>query len=409
MIAHKYFNSTWKMHNLPKLIFAVVRTQKCVELLSFLYWEVLYFLGGYHNRTIKFDMNMLDGAVNRDLFVLPKFFSHCNRDFHILFRKGELLLYSKSSKKNCLYLQNGDKPPVLINVFSDEIVSIYMSSKKNVFVCLKGKVLRAESISASFDEVLCFSDRASFVWHNNTMTENELGHLFVGEYVSIFNGKWQFAAYLYYSIDGGIIWDRSDFLKNAGVNKHVHLVKWSSVLKGLILTDGDNLKKMWFTSSDKYKQICKKGTNGWVDKSKRHVCKGGYTGFAETADKVFLGSDYMGGTNFIVSTTDLQNYCCKVVPDPYRRGIIRNIVSLKRNGLYQIWLNIHCSFSSKVKSAIVCSLDNGNTWKLAVSYNGMKVDFSILNNSSSDFENLYLKCCAEGKNSVFAVPLDHVC
>ena len=110
-------------------------------------------------------------------------------------------------------------------------------------------------------------------------------------------------ASLYVSKDGGSHWEKTDFLQQQGVNKHIHLVKYSARLKQLFLTDGDNKKQLWRNEGlQKFTQQDSKRLFGWQLLNRFHWQMGGYTSMLNHDEGVMFGTDYLGGTNFMVHT-----------------------------------------------------------------------------------------------------------
>ncbi len=155
--------------------------------------------------------------------------------------KAGHLYGSTKEKPNQLYsCQDGEL--ACLFTLPSEITGLFIADSGAVFVSSEGKVFRYARGKLSEDPVFAFStDKSIFL--PSAFTESKPGTLFVGEYVNLFHKKWHFAAYLYYSTDDGVSWTRTDFLKTKGTNKHIHIVKWSALLGGLVLTDGDNNKK----------------------------------------------------------------------------------------------------------------------------------------------------------------------
>ena len=82
------------------------------------------------------------------------------------------------------------------------------------------------------------------------MTELPDKTLIIGEYGNVWeNNRWRKSAYLYFSVDMGETWEKSDFLIKKGANKHVHIVKYSKLLDKIFVADGDNKKKLWISDS----------------------------------------------------------------------------------------------------------------------------------------------------------------
>src|SRR5690606_27128769 len=133
--------------------------------------------------------------------------------------------------------------------FNGNIKGLYINKKGYVFCCIKGVLFKSHDGNQSFAEVLRLSTSESF-FLKDAFTETPNGELFIGEYANIVaDRRWKFVGYIYHSIDNGNSWRKIDFLKKAGINKHVHILHWSNIINGLILTDGDNQKNIWINKS----------------------------------------------------------------------------------------------------------------------------------------------------------------
>jgi hypothetical protein len=95
---------------------------------------------------------------------------------------------------------------------------------------------------------------------------------------------------------------------------------------------------------------------------------GGYTSVVENDGTIFLGTDYQGGTNFIVESTDGEKFTRKIVPDPYRRSPIDNMVLRKSKKGNEIWANLPFS-TPNTKCLLMYSADNGKSWNKVFEYN----------------------------------------
>jgi hypothetical protein len=190
--------------------------------------------------------------------------------------------------------------------------------------------------------------------------------LIIGEYGNIWeNNGWRKLAYLYFSSDNGETWKKSDYLIRKGANKHLHIVKYSSLLNKLIVADGDNYKRLWISDSFEASDL---EDPHWKPVNRFHIQMGGHTSVVESDGKIFFGTDYQGGTNFILTTTDGRKFTKMVVPDPYRRSPIDNMVVRKSRGGDEIWANLPFS-TANTKCLLMYSADHGKSWHKVLEYN----------------------------------------
>jgi Tol biopolymer transport system component len=192
-------------------------------------------------------------------------------------------------------------------------------------------------------------------------------------------------AYLYYSRDNGETWETSDFLIEQGTNKHVHLVKYSKTLNRLFVADGDNYKRLWV--SDPLNGSARNAN--WHSVTKIHTQMGGYTSVVEDGETILFGTDYQGGTNFLVMTGDGKKYVKKVVPDPYRRSPIDNMVVRRSKTGTEIWANLPYS-TANTKCLLMYSADGGANWTRVVEYNKATHKAWLLSTSAEIVDELYL-------------------
>lgn len=352
------------------------------ELVSFAVWEVLHrlrlFPAKEYLRFSKTEPLTLDHEQPTDPTFAAKmteFFgskglqpirSEHNWKLLFLCSAQEMLGCLNSSDRDLYRSTDGGKTIVLVKRFPEPIKSIFVSSKGVIFVCVKGFVFVSADDGATFTKRLDLGSPESFFRHNNAMTEAPDGTLMIGEYGNIWDGThWRVLAYVYFSFDGGETWTTSDFLFTQGVNKHVHIVKYSKSLDRVFIADGDNKKQLWVTAPLSTTDFTNPGT--WQLITKRHIQMGGYTSVVEANGTVLFGTDYQGGTNFLVSTRDGNTYTKQIVPDPYRRSPIDNMVLRKSKTGTEIWANLPYS-TAQSKCLLMVTNDGGDTWDRLFEY-----------------------------------------
>lgn len=282
---------------------------------------------------------------------------------------------------------DGGKSVVLVHKFPESIKSLFISSQNTIFVCVQGSMYRSSDHGASFRKVLDLGSPISFFRSNNAMTETPNRQLWAGEYGNILekNG-WRKLAYLYHSADDGETWKVSDFLIQKGINKHVHIVKYSKVLNRLMVADGDNYKKLWISGPldnfDFENPV-------WIPITKYHIQMGGYTAVVENDEKIFFGTDYQGGTNFIVETTDAKKFTKKIVPDPYRRSPIDNMILRKSKKGHEIWANLPFS-APGTKCLLMYSDDGGASWNKVFEYSRSTHSVWLISSSKETTDTIYV-------------------
>jgi len=404
-ILTKRYSSLFKKKAQNPIRFAhdVFKSGKSREFLSFVVWEIFHKLGLFpKNRYLKINdgdviqlstarLNDPDFRESMEMFFKRKGLSLISTDHNwkrLFIGNDKQIFGSLYPDDTDLYksIDNG-KSVVLIEKFPEQIKSIFISSQNTVFVCVKGAVYKRSNNGNSFKKVLDLGSPESFFRHNNAMTETPDGTLIIGEYGNIWeeNG-WRKLAYLYYSSDDGETWDRSDFLIRRGTNKHVHLVKYSRLFNKVFMADGDNYKKLWVSEALKASDL-RNGEN-WRPVNKFHIQMGGYTSMIESDDKILFGTDYQGGTNFLVETTDGENFYKKIVPDPYRRSPIINMVQRKSKNGDEIWAVLPYS-SDNTSCLLMYSKDGGESWNRVIEYSQATHHVSLRSSSNEVVDELY--------------------
>ena len=378
------------------------KSRKLSELVSFMVWELFHQFGLFPKKEyLEFNsgevltlenerLNVLDSSENVGHFFRSRGLSLV-RSYH-----NWRLLFINNNKEifGCLYsddkklyksIDNG-KSIVLIKEFPNSIVSIFVSRQNIIFVCTKGSVYKSLDEGGSFKKSLDLSSSESYFRRNYGMTETPGKTLIIAEYGNVPNrGGWQNLAYLYFSSDDGETWERSDFLQKKGANKHVHLVWYSKLLNKIVVADGDNKKRLWV--SDALNSLDSKNLN-WKLVNKFHIQMGGHTSIVESDGKILFGTDYMGGTNFILESTDCEKFSKRIVPDPYRKSPIMQLVQRQSKKGNEIWALLPYSTSSS-KSLLMYTVNNGKSWSRVIEYSGTTHGVQLIGSSKEIPDVLY--------------------
>lgn len=285
-----------------------------------------------------------------------------------------------------------DATAATIATFPDAILGIHATSRGAVLVCSGGVVYRGEVGRSAFVPVLTLASNVSRFLPGRGIDELPDGRIVFGEYGNVWDGaRYRNLAYVHWSEDDGRTWASSDFLARAGVNKHVHLVRYSRRLDALFLADGDNLKKVWINRS--MKELGRRATGGgagWELLNRLHVQTGGYTSMVETTRGVLFGTDYNGGSNFLVETRDGRTFEKRMLPDPYRRSPILTLVERASRRGTEIWAFTRTSSTRAERSLVMISRDEGRTWTRLVDYDGTSSELKLVSTSRAPTSTLYL-------------------
>lgn len=393
-------------HKIPLFLFEVKRQGKLAELASFLLWEIRYRLGLGKNKYLKF--------TSAQPCIITDFFPEQLQCFgvqNIAFRKEKINWKVLIRVNACHFGTTHEAPDTLLHVdpathqartlykFSSPVSSLFVCSSEVLLISLmNGTVFRSESIldyrpdhtHFSITHSLNLSNAASYIRRNYAITETPDHLLLLGEYGNVHDSKrkWISCAYVYTSKDQGITWTRSDFLIRQGINKHVHILAYSKLINALILTDGDNKKKTWIGTHDSNHR----DPVNWRLVNRFHYQTGGHLSIAETSAAVFLGTDYLGGTNSIVQTKDGKFFTRQVIKSPYRRCPVYDLQT--RSSYFQdkpmeVWALLYNQRDRLSKGLLMFSTDNGASWNKVIEFNATKYELSI----SSSGENI--------KNEIF--------
>ena len=397
------------------LAWAAFRNEKLAESLSFLVWEIFHKLGLFpRDSYLVFNENEALTLEKEDVDALDT-----NESIKQFFNdQGLTIVKSAQAWKNlfidkngeifgCLYAndrllyRSKDDGQTLspLKEFPKAIQSIYITNKRVVFVSVKGTLYRSTDAGATFEKSQDLSSSESYLRRDYSMTETPDNVLIMGEYGNLPIGRgWTNMAYLYFSGDDGATWKRSDFLREQGANKHVHFVWYSKLLNKLLVTDGDNKKRMWVSddlaSSDA-------ANPHWNLINKRHIQMGGHTAVLEHENKLLFGTDYMGGTNFILESADGHTFRKKIIPDPYRRSPIMILTQRNSNSGTEIWALLPYS-TSGTKSLLMYSKDSGKSWRRFLEYGGDSHGVQLISSSNEITGVLYVSV-RDVKNKTRAV------
>lgn len=399
--------------NILRFISKLYTSGKIVELLSFIVWEFKYQLSLYDkNQTLQFK----EGSALINLKKELRFSEFKSNDFDISVNAHNwyfLYLDHVQTKWGCLF----ENQKTLFKqttsghlqecfTFKNKIRELFIMKSGIIFCCSNG-VLYKSNNGNSFKEVLKFTTLDSR-FRKDGITETPNGHLFIGEYANVReNNRWKFAGYIYHSINNGESWQKLDFLKKAGINKHVHIVQWSNHFNGLIMADGDNQKNIWLnTSSEHFNNTASDSKLGWKKINKRHINKGGYTAILEVENQIILGTDYNGGTNFLVTTVDMVTFKALVIPNPYRRAIFDRITIRKNtNGALEIWATLFFMHHKSVKSLLMLSKDRGESWEKVIEYDGTKLELIIVSANTIFSEEIFLSLKSKNHENVLSLKI----
>jgi photosystem II stability/assembly factor-like uncharacterized protein len=283
---------------------------------------------------------------------------------------------------------DGGKSVTPLARFSEQILSVYVSCNGTILVGVLGALYTSLDGGRSFTRTLALSSAESYIRFGKGFTEAPDGTLIIGEYGNISrSGGWLPCAYLYSSADQGITWKKSEFLVAAGVNKHVHFVSYHKSFNCVMLTDGDNKKQLWIGQACGSFDI---GDIRWRLVNRRHIGIGGYLSIAESKGAVLFGTDYLGGTNFVVKTTDSRTFVKMIVPDPYRRNPIKEMVPRQANGRNEIWATLYSKIRHGTKGLLMYSANGGETWKRVVDYDNAAHRVSMVGDSNGPSDTLWL-------------------
>ena len=401
----KRYSSFFESYRLARPVtFArdVYLSGKLRELSSFVVWELMHRLRLFSSKSYldftedkplplepedSAEYSDLNDRVNQTFTKLGLQVKSCNENWKMVYlRPGGGMIGCRYPDDNELFESNDQGAVNFIHSFHEPIKAIFVSSRQVIFVCVKGGVYRRLPNGSPFVRVMDFASPDSFFRHNNGITEMPDGTLVIGEYGNVWDHSgWKDLAYLYSSSDDGMNWKPSDFLIQQGTNKHVHVVKYISLLKKLFVADGDNYKRLWMADA---RDVADWPDTKWIFANRFHIQMGGYTSIVETDNRLFFGTDYQGGTNFIVESKNGETFTKKVVPDPYRQSPIDNMVLRKAGGKTEIWANLpYCTAASKC--LLMVTKDGGQTWNRVIEYDRKHHIVWLISSSTDVSDSFY--------------------
>jgi hypothetical protein len=383
------------VRNIGPFLWVVWKSGKLAELTSFIIWEALHALRLFHYveftgaAPVMPDHDWAGVAVTLAVKLSCEVGRiDCLRTIHVDRYGNRYACANAALTELHCSLADGSST---VSTFESDIMSVFVSSSGTIFVSLDGGlVVRSSDQAKSFSPSLQLSHENSWIWSDHGITETARNELIVGEYGTVVDRKSGFrsVAFLYCSIDDGASWEVCDFLKRDGVNKHVHMVRYCRTIDAVILTDGDNKKQLWVGRPVN-------GMTGlkhmkWRLINRFHIQTGGYTALVEHGDRMLFGTDYMGGTNFIIASNDGVALAKSAVPDPYRKcPILGMVLRAGRQGT-EIWTVLHDSCFERTKSLVMLSRDGGRSWIKAIEYDGSRFRVEIASSSSTLLNEVYI-------------------
>ena len=388
-----------------RFLYKVYQTGKTSELCSFILWELLYRVNYYRSsHTLRFTAqvpltidevlspnscraNVIPGESDGHPTIKP-----AGLDWKLCMKDHQQTWWGCEFKQDTKFLKSRDSlTSECVHTFPASIRSLFVGSSQ-LLVCAGGVVYRSDLARIQFAEVFRLQTNQSYFLFNNGCCELPNGTLLLGEYASVWQkNRWLNLASLYVSKDGGSHWEKTDFLQQQGVNKHIHLVKYSARLNQLFLTDGDNKKQLWRNEGlQKFTQQDSKGLFGWQLLNRFHWQMGGYTSMLNHDEGVMFGTDYLGGTNFMVHTDNGLAFRREVIPNPYRRSPVINMVARKNGSTTELWALLHNSVIPGKSCLLMYSTDNGTTWNRFIDYDGRQFEIQLVSSAVAPADQLFV-------------------
>lgn len=364
-----------------------------VELISFVVWELFHFfrvlnpilfrpeislvLNSQTNQDFDeiYD-NLKKSLLTKEMYVSPlSGISAFRMAFFVTQNEGWGCL--KTNINDLIHFRLEAEKVSILHTYSfpRRIESLYVLKSGHILVCVGGKIFRSDSCGEVFEEVLVMSHLKSTFLFFTGITALPNGNLIMGEYGNIWEDKkgWMNIANLYYSKDEGKTWAKDNFLIKEGVNKHIHIIRYLSNCKTLVLTDGDNKKQLWVD------EICGEKPN-WRLITKFHLQMGGYTAISEVNEKVVMGTDYFGGTNFLVETEDFIHFDKKYIPNPYRKSMINAIQTIGD----LVWVVATPPDFRSSRGVLLVKKITDSHWTRVIEFDKKHYDIAAVSHSLSD-------------------------
>jgi hypothetical protein len=270
---------------------------KLIELFSFAVWESKHRLKFYpKSRYLRFNEKLPItlselGELELNGVIDHKIERFSQSDFELCVMLTKTTMYGVV--ENQLFIFNlSTSTSTLLYTFTEKIKSIFVSTQSDIFIASSGCLFKSSDNGKSFNNVQILDSDISWFLSNNGFTEiPSTGELLFGEYASIwYDNQWKSIPYLYWSKDRGETWTKLTSFHESGVNKHLHIVKYSKLLKCLFLTDGDNYKRLWINTSlnNFHKLNYARRKSGWNLINSLHILKGGHTSMIDGEKEYYL-------------------------------------------------------------------------------------------------------------------------
>jgi hypothetical protein len=399
------------LNHFPSFVYDVFKSGKIREMASFVIWELKYIFNFFPNDSYLNiqDSNHLiiernDDIANVEFSKKIATFNQSNTKYIIEVLNQNLIICFFDSYNRTFYGVDANDEHTLLSSkdgvefdffyrFNEKIFAIYVTKKSILLVNVGNKIYRKNKES-SFDLTLELSSPRSFLRDNGSMSEDYQGNIYIAEYGLDWdkNHNWISLAYLYISKDSSQTWEKIDLFKEMGANKHLHLIFFDSTHNALLLTDGDNHKRLWinYTLADLNKQSNKNNKDGWYLYTKFHIMKGGFISAINFMNKTIMGSDYLGGTNFLIYSNDLKRFNSKVIPDPFRRSPVDTLLVI--NGKKQSHLVAELMSLENIENSkgLIMFTKDLNIWDKIIEYSGNSHKTYIISSSNHKLDEFYV-------------------
>lgn len=327
---------------LVELIQRIISEKRTTEITVNILREFTHF---FYKRKIYLESTSVEININNGEKCLEDFkneFNKNNSQHYKLTTINTLIFNAALDNHGVLWIISGNKllksynkgdTCEVIYEFNQSIRGIFISSKNYIFTSCCGCLYRSVNSGKSFEKILTFSHEFTLL-QNRSITEDDKKRLFVGEYGNKRDSKqkWITNAWIYWSNDDGNSWEKTDFLSKDGAT-HVHMLQFNPYDKKLYLAEGDSKKRLWVNEDMKcFSEFNKSNSNhktGWKLLRKGMIDTGGYLCMTGFENSTYVGTDYAGGTNFLVHFDrdyKFKKYCMK---GKYRKNPIKKLAIMR--------------------------------------------------------------------------------
>ncbi len=323
-------SNPWQMLSaLRRFVFRIVRERRGNELLFNALREIRYTMAGPCDN-------------GQSILLTPENLDEMNRHLapHLAAMNYRLVQeFSSNEEDKCIVLEDrliakthgslrfyDMKRNLARSIEADGFLSNFVSLAGRIYFVVDGELYSVMAESDVRKENLRFSTKESTVLDQGMARDNE-GNLVAAEYKLDTSGV--SGALLYVLRAGDAHWTAIDTLARR-VDKHCHIVFFDPASQIFYVTCGDN-RKILATLDLKGQEASIRVVSDGAGKT------GGYLSAVPWEDGFLCGTDYTGGTNFLVLIRGRRIVRKEALRKPFRRSVVSSMAAGDPGLLFAAW------------------------------------------------------------------------